>query len=84
MTIAIATTHVEIVVGREHDRIRMGATQRGAQENRIDGEQSFLALLDRRGCCRAELGSARRRALYHGVLRVRQANEFVQKTGSHV
>lgn len=84
MTIAIATAHVEIVVGREYNRIRMSATQRGAQQNRVDSEQSFLALLQRRGCRRAELGSARRRALYHGVLRVRQAHEFVQKAGSHV
>lgn len=82
MTIAIAAAHVQIIIGREHDSVRMSSTESGSQQNGIDAQKTLLALLDCAG--RAELGPTRRGTLDHGILGVRETHELVEKSGRHV
>ena len=80
MTIAITTAHIEVVIGRQNDGVRMIATQRGSQEDGIDAKQPLLALVQ--SGRRAELVAIV--GLDHGALRVRKTHELVEEGGGHV
>lgn len=85
MTIAIAAAHVQIIIGREHDSVRMSTAESGPQQYGIDAQKTFFALLHCAGRAgRAELGPTRRGALDHGILGVRETHEFVEERGRHV
>lgn len=80
MTFALTAAHTEIIIGREHDGVRVISTQCGPQQNGIHGQEAFFGLLNG-GIAHfgASIG-----ALDHGILCVGQKNKLVQVGGGRV